>query len=426
MRLRVQNIGIIDTADININGITVITGKNDSGKSTIGKVLYSIIRALNNNDASFNDAKSNFIDTKTEEILNLIARAKSSNEEDSLIIRDLIKLYFDNRIENFKSDDNASSTDFYLGEVNEKIKQHSSISLRDNILKITQEIEERKNISIDSTQFLNFELTEYFKLEFGHQINNFFLEKKSFADINTNIDNSSFLIKNNKVLLEKRPRNLPYKDVIFIESPLFLNKKKVNFNFNSLRDKRNYLNYRINKKEISKDIFSDNSDYMFDLKKLIQEVVGGDFSYNEKNEIIFNKKGQNFSLNNVATGLKTFGAIQLLMDNNSLTSDTLLIIDEPEVHLHPTWQIKFAEILVRLSKEFAIPMVLTSHSPYFIEALEAYSIKHEFKDSTDFYFAQKDKKGESSRIININNNLNIVLDSISEAYYTLEDIKDEL
>ncbi|MCD8416521.1 AAA family ATPase [Tenacibaculum finnmarkense genomovar finnmarkense] len=426
MRLRVQNIGIIDTADINIDGITVITGKNDSGKSTVGKVLYSIIRALNNDDSSFNEEKFHFIDAKIDEIFNILARAKYSNKNDSLTISDIIKFFFENKMNKFKKDYDDVFLDLFLIKVNEKIQKISNLSLKETILKINQEIESKKNISIDSTQFLNFELTEYFKLEFGNQISNFFLDKKSFAEINTNIDTSLFAINDNKVSLEKKPRNFPYKNVLFIESPLFLNKKRADFSFNSLRDKRNHLNYSINKKEISKDIFSDNSDKTQHLKKLIQEVIGGDFSYNEKDEIIFNKNGHNFSLNNVATGLKTFGAIQLLIDNGSLNTDTLLIIDEPEVHLHPTWQVKFAEILVRLSKEFAIPMILTSHSPYFIEALEAYSIKYHFEDSTDFYFAQKDEKGESSKIININNNLNIVLDSISEAYYTLQDIKDEI
>ncbi|MCD8454394.1 AAA family ATPase [Tenacibaculum finnmarkense genomovar ulcerans] len=426
MRLRIQNIGIIDTADINIDGITVITGKNDSGKSTVGKVLYSIIRALNNDNSSFNEGKSNFIETKIKEIFNILSRAKNSNENDSLIVTEIVKFYFKNQRTRLKNKSEEISSDLFLIEINEKLQSHSNSSLKETILKITKEIESRENISIDSTLFLNFELTEHFKLEFGNQISNFFLDKKSFAEINTNINTSLFAINDNNVSLEKKPRSFPYKNVLFIESPLFLNKKRADFSFNSLRDKRNYLNYSINKKEISKDIFSDNSDKTQHLKKLIQEVIGGDFSYNEKDEIIFNKKGHNFSLNNVATGLKTFGAIQLLIDNGSLNTDTLLIIDEPEVHLHPTWQVKFAEILVRLSKEFAIPMVLTSHSPYFIEALEAYSIKYNFENSTDFYFAQKDEKGESSKIININNNLNIVLDSISEAYYTLQDIKDEL
>ena len=106
-------------------------------------------------------------------------------------------------------------------------------------------------------------------------------------------------------------------------------------------------------------------------------------------------------------------------------SSSLLIIDEPEVHLHPTWQVKFAEILVRLSQEFAIPIVLTSHSPYFIEALEAYTKKYKYEDSTNFYFAEKNEDGLSSNIIDVTKNILPILKSISEAFYIIQDINDE-
>ena len=45
MRLNIQNFGIIESASVNINGLTVICGENDSGKSTIGKLLFAMIKA---------------------------------------------------------------------------------------------------------------------------------------------------------------------------------------------------------------------------------------------------------------------------------------------------------------------------------------------------------------------------------------------
>ena len=32
--------------DIELNGLTVIAGENDSGKSTVGKILYSVIKII--------------------------------------------------------------------------------------------------------------------------------------------------------------------------------------------------------------------------------------------------------------------------------------------------------------------------------------------------------------------------------------------
>ena len=46
MKLTVKNVGKIRNASIEINGITVIAGENNSGKSTIGKVLYSTFNSF--------------------------------------------------------------------------------------------------------------------------------------------------------------------------------------------------------------------------------------------------------------------------------------------------------------------------------------------------------------------------------------------
>lgn len=42
MKLNISNFAKIDNADIIIDGITVIAGENNTGKSTIGKILFSI------------------------------------------------------------------------------------------------------------------------------------------------------------------------------------------------------------------------------------------------------------------------------------------------------------------------------------------------------------------------------------------------
>src|SRR5690606_30835511 len=292
--------------------------------------------------------------------------------------------------------------------------------------RIINEIEERKNISIDSSQYINFEISEFLNLEFGNQIKNNFLPEKSLIEIKTNLDTATFNFENNNDKIDKIQIAFPYNDVIFIESPLYINEKKTGFNSNSLRDKKNYLNYKINKKNITKDIFNDNRDEINHFNKIITEIIKGDFGFDDKNRIVFKKNSVDFSMNSVATGIKTFGAIQLLIENNSLSSDTLLIIDEPEIHLHPMWQILYAEILVRLSKEFAIPLIITSHSPYFIEAIEIFSKKYNYEESVDFYFSEKSENNLYSKIFNVNNNLTKIYSTIAGASYTLRKINHEL
>lgn len=46
MQIKISNIGKIKEADVTINGITVIAGENNTGKSTVGKALYSIFNSF--------------------------------------------------------------------------------------------------------------------------------------------------------------------------------------------------------------------------------------------------------------------------------------------------------------------------------------------------------------------------------------------
>ena len=46
MELQIKNIGMIRSAELNVDGISVVTGNNDSGKSTIGKALFSLCHGI--------------------------------------------------------------------------------------------------------------------------------------------------------------------------------------------------------------------------------------------------------------------------------------------------------------------------------------------------------------------------------------------
>ena len=46
MKLIINNIGKLKNAEVEINGITVITGENDTGKSTVGKILWSVFNSF--------------------------------------------------------------------------------------------------------------------------------------------------------------------------------------------------------------------------------------------------------------------------------------------------------------------------------------------------------------------------------------------
>ncbi len=434
MRLKLQNIGIIESANINIDGITLIAGQNDSGKSTVGKVLYALIRGMNIDEDRFNSSKNEFVRNKIRDIRNLILRNKFSelndneiqekfisnflNDDKSFFGRSIFKLNFDNP-------DSISNLQLELSSLLDLFSNYTNLSLKNQLSSFIIEIIDRLTISIDSDSVLHYELDSFYENEFGNQIQNKFNKKESNLEI---IDSDlKKIIFKDSIIFEGFNQNssLYYNDVFFIETPIKLGERFSLFSDKTLRDKNTYLNSKIFQPKKEKDIFTDNDSNFEKFTQIITEIIKGEFIFNSKNELVFKKSDIEFDLNNVATGIKSFGVLQLLLQNNLINSNSLLIIDEPEVHLHPTWQVKFAEILVRLSQEFAIPIVLTSHSPYFIEALEAYTKKYKYEDSTNFYLAEKNEDGLSSNIVDVTKNILPILKSISEAFYIIQDINDE-
>ena len=56
MRLKIRNFAKILQADIEIDGITIIAGNNNIGKSTIGKILDAVFNATYNIDEKMKNA----------------------------------------------------------------------------------------------------------------------------------------------------------------------------------------------------------------------------------------------------------------------------------------------------------------------------------------------------------------------------------
>ncbi|GEM55816.1 hypothetical protein B0A58_10735 [Flavobacterium branchiophilum NBRC 15030 = ATCC 35035] len=432
MKLKLQNIGIIEEADVTIDGITLIAGQNDSGKSTVGKVLYALIRGVNIDEERFYSSKNEFIRKRIRDVRNLLLRTKSSNENDDIIKEKFVSLFLDSDQSVFTSRNSiirADEIEFVkitideLDKIKELFQDFSNESTKNQLEILIEDIKNRIEITIDSKDVLHYELEEFFEKEFGNQIQSKFKSGDSFVQIE---DDKKIAFKDTLHFEGfDTLSTFHYDDVIYIESPLKLHENSFVLFDKILRNKSNYLNHKIYQPKKEQDIFSDTSDKTKKLNQLIFEIINGAFNINSNGELKFKKQEIDFDLSNVATGIKSFGILQMLIENDSLNSNTLLFLDEPEVHLHPTWQVKYAEILVLLSKELAIPIVLTSHSPYFIEALEAYSKKYNYESSTNFYFAEKNEDGLSAKITDVTKNISPILSSISEAFYTIQDINDE-
>jgi hypothetical protein len=232
----------------------------------------------------------------------------------------------------------------------------------------------------------------------------------------SNIANAEFILKENKNIInlivdkdnfirggELTDFNITIKSLIptIIETPLVWNFTDFFRDIAQIESQmRIELDYPYLMKDLNFKLHIKSASSGFDIKDKVTSLMGGEFKKDEMGRYYFDKKGQRIELVNTATGIKYFGIFQVLSQNNYLNENTVLVLDEPEVHLHPKWQLEMAKIIVELVKN-GVKIVVNSHSPYMLEALQRYSEVEEIEDKTNFYLAENgviDKVEESNAL----------------------------
>ena len=216
----------------------------------------------------------------------------------------------------------------------------------------------------------------------------------------------NILIDQNKIKRFSIFDELYFLDATFIESPIVLqlseaiDKSETYFEETDSRNKVGRVNIPLhikdlhNKLQISfyeeQPLLSFDDTGLENLLDKLSKIIGGKIKYlkKEKDFVYIADNGNKFNSLNTATGIKSFGIIQMLIKSGFINQRSLLILDEPEVHLHPKWQIRYAELVIELVKN-DINVLVTSHSPYMIEALQRYSELAEV--NSDFYLAKEEK-----------------------------------
>ncbi|MDE7349904.1 MAG: ATP-binding protein [Muribaculaceae bacterium] len=153
----------------------------------------------------------------------------------------------------------------------------------------------------------------------------------------------------------------------------------------------------------------------------ITMVLGGDVILKDEGvgqkELRYVRKvdGLNVSIDEVATGMKSFAYLLRLLQNGYIDSETLLIIDEPEAHLHPQWIVKFAKVLVLIQKLLGAKIMVASHDPDMVAAINAMAEAEGLSDVTNFYQAAKES-GELRYIyVNSGNDISRIFESFNIA-----------
>ncbi|MBV5220517.1 AAA family ATPase [Staphylococcus hominis] len=452
LNLKINNVGKINKVDININGITILGAKNDSGKSTISKVLGTSLNALNNYEKLFEE----YLNDQIRDLLFTIDGILKNNLDD--IVFDLeelpkeYRIFFDsegryafryfNFKRNFEKNSSIEERILYLSRIFEYIINNYSEKITEKDLnELNNSLNKLKKVHETRIEDVKIELiSQFFNESFNRSINNF--HNNNHANINiTQNDNLIFnVLFNNENHIKKCKTGVSQvKKVIYIESPLILDqieRRKSFFNYNystvSYEDDLRYM--LLNKKE--KNILADNKDIKLKVALKIANIINGKLEKKEKSmngKLSFKRGSYDIEVLNLATGIKSFAIIQLLLENNWLDNQSLLIIDEPEVHLHPEWQVKFVEILVLINKYLGVNIYINTHSTYLIEGFQIISKNYNIDDTVNYYmletndfssFAKEIKVQDSiSNSIEINDSLNKLYDQLNGAFEILDNHK---
>lgn len=389
-KLTIRGFRSIKSAEIDLNGITVVSGVNGCGKSTISKVLYYALRYANDFEdliiPELNEQLHPFFDILQQldfyiyrknkanisflNYRNWYRRMQISHVEDfepfMSHVKSVCKLYEDS----FSSDNESASPRIYymLTDVLKNAKKEDGIGvllekMRKHISDILQNAELRfqtrpasllkKKIFEEFDRFPNFSLSEY-----------------------------------GEMVIDSKIQSVPYlhniKKILYIDTPMAIGMNisdQLPKHWNDLNTKMREPAHRGYSRKINSFIK--------------EEILNGDSYYDEEDFLpslkYKRRDGNVFNLTECATGIKSFSAIQLLLKNRFLNKETLLILDEPEAHLHPQWIVEFARLLVLLNRIVGVKLFIASHSTDMVSALRYIAEKEGAIKNIVFYMAEKDK-----------------------------------
>ena len=401
IRIKTEGFRAVNQADLIIDGITLVAGENGCGKSSISKLLYFLYKTVSNYDilvkkklfSSLQDILR-FLDIVQQE---LTINLKDRNLRDE----------FRKEITELKR--GLYSSEFLEDELNNWIRVVDKIeqiytssdlksiepSLRGKSMRLKYIIKDILKIENTDDEFsASFpKIKSLIERRFKDAINkiksrptSLFIEelKSVFSDGDLPKKFEVLEFDDLIVALDKNNLSIPYsiQNAIYIDTPMMISVE------DSHNEHWNDLNELLLEKGNKTNKYS---------KIISNEIIQGDVVVEEgiysADDFKFKRSdGSVFNLLDVATGIKSFSILQLLLKKGILNDKTLLIIDEPESNLHPQWIIEYARMIVMLNKELGVKFFLASHNPDMVSAVRYISEKENILENVNFYLAERKEK----------------------------------
>lgn len=427
MKLDIKDIGPINEAKIELGKITVIAGPNASGKTTSSKLLYCFLASVSSDGEYLADKG---LKERLRPLLVEISQIiKDKYEEESYKLRDLsfeldlplrfatktsVQEIYDESISIFDKIEFENKASFKKRF--NKFKELIEVKTGDNV--INPIINTLLNIEFD----INKQSHVIFNKDSSIQFRGEFNDCKFINTLSLDETGGTGTISNNYLDCFK------VDEVSYLESPYVLDligEDDLEWPNSNVNYHQRLLISKLKDTSSEEDVF-DGIEYknIIKFQNNINKIIGGQFKFDKKDSsFLYEKNDLSFTLKNISAGLKQLGIIYLLLGNRKLPEDSFLIMDEPEVHLHPEWQIKLADLIVLLAKELNITVYINSHSPQFIEAIAVYSEYRNIKKDIHYYLTEELGSSGKFNFKKINNNeLEIIYKNLGNPYKDLDKI----
>ncbi len=410
MRFVLENVGKITHADVKLDGITVICGENNTGKSTVGKALFGYFTSMYDWKRKIEVSKQNYVETF---VFQSGKFGPFRNDSPYMLSS-----------KTYNSIKNGVKDKAQLYEIINSIFKDCDVDVE----YLTDKLYAMQNISDEN--LLGEYALRYFEDIFNDNIINIHAKPRN-AEIKAlfrNGTNTVSLTDDDCVISQKETiRHRAY----YISNPFvldYLNKSHLISKISELE--RNVIETVVQSREELKNNkaaniieATANKEKVRRLRELLSRAYKG--STVIKNDLYFyhDEEGNDIDFRSISTGLKSFALIERLLESGKLKSEDVLILDEPEIHLHPEWQLIYAELIVFLQKEFDLTILIATHSFHFLESLKFFTEKYGIPDRGNFYMPKKTEGGYA--IDEEDNTLESLMKSLSQPVFDLSDMKFE-
>lgn len=423
MNLELKNVGKIKYANVELNGITVLAGENNTGKSTVGKMLFCIFHSFCKIEEQIR-----------EERIKSMERVLSSFDYGNPFIRfldiTLLAKKIINSKEIFLTDRIVLIKELEQFYTNNREKVQQSIPQTE-----LEQLAERVCVflKLEDSEIRKTILRKRLQAEFAMNVGNLnYLEDDGKTTVKLTIKNNTidFVIIKNKEIHISNYISLT-KEIIYIDDPFILEDlgiRMVFTRFTALEHRGDLLNKIVNGKAKDPFDFTIIDEIIAEKKlekilKIMNDVCSGSLQAEEGKDFVYKEENFNGTLNmvNLSTGIKSFVILKQLLQSGIIDEHGVIILDEPEIHLHPEWQLKFAESIVLIQKEFHTNILLNTHSPYFLNAIEVYSQKYGVDDKCKYYLAED--RGGNAVISDVTDKTEVLYAKLAQPLQKLENLE---